>query len=405
MKKTILNLVTVFMILLLCSCGQQGETVDNPTNNTTDTTAETNNSEATQSVSVPEENGEMSVSQDEDEIISVEQAFTAVLLNEMPIFCTQKMRYQNKDVIYDNEYTDFLNNLPNLSNGNNENMIISRFAIVDMDGDTVPEIVLETEDDDGYLNGYCILRYRQGEVWGNAISSRSLENLREDGTHMGDAGAGDIWIEKLYFINDTFARDEIAHMEEGYSYGNYTFHDIKVDKSVWDDIESSFYETKEAEWHEFTEETINEWVTENPLFTNISIEAVAEINGRQSYLDSLYYLIELTFDCSLNEQENPEQYRADAKSYYEGCEEEMNRIYELCMEKLSGQDLEKFQAEQQQWQVEINLKMLDDLNDSYYNSIEALTEKASSLYFECGDRLFRRTLYLINFYYDSEFYD
>ena len=399
MKKTILNFVTVSVLLLLCSCGRQGETEDNTMDNTT----EANNSETIQSASAAEENTEPSVSQDEDEIVSVEQAFTAVLLNEMTIFCTDKIPYQNKDVTC--EYTDFLNNLPNLSNGKNEKIIISRFAVVDMDGDTLPEIVLETEDDDGYLNGYCILRYRQGEVWGYAIGVRSLENLRADGTHMGDAGAGDIWIEKLYFIDDTFAREEMAHMEEGYSYGNYTFHDIKVDKSVWDDIKSSFYETKEAEWHEFTEEAIHEWVTENSLFKDILIEAAAEINGRQSYLDSLYYLIELTYDFSLNRQENPEQYRADAQSYYEGCVEEMSRIYDLCLEKLSGQDLEKFQAEEQQWQEEINLNMLHDLNDSYYNSIDELIEKAPDLYFDYGDRMFRRTLYLINLYYDSHFYE
>lgn len=399
MKKTILNLVTVFIILLLCSCGQQGETVDNTTDNTT----ETNNSKAIQSASVPEGNGEPSVSQDEDEIVSVEQVFTTVLLNKMPIFCTDKTPYQNTDVIH--EYTDFLNNLPNLSNGNNEKMIISRFAVVDMDGDTIPEIVLETEDDYGYLNGYCILRYRQGGVWGNSIGSRSLENLREDGTHMGDAGAGDIWIEKLYFIGDTFTKDETAHMEEGYSYGIYTFHDINVDKSVWDDIESSFYDIKEAEWHEFTEDAICKWVTENSLFTDISIEAAVEISERQSYLDSLYYLIELTFDSNLNRQENPERYRADAESYYEGCAKEMDKIYGLCLEKFSGQDLENFQAEEQQWKEEMNLNMLHDLNDSYYNSIDELIEKASSLYFDYGDRLFRRTLYLINIYYGINFCD
>lgn len=73
-------------------------------------------------------------------------------------------------------------------------------------------------------------------------------------------------------------------MEEGYSYADYTLHD----KSVWDDIESFFNESKEVEWHEFTEEAIHEWVTENSLLTNISVKAVTEISERQSYLDSLF---------------------------------------------------------------------------------------------------------------------
>ena len=394
-KKITMNLVTIFVLLMLCSCGQQGETMES--------TPEISDSEAMQSTPVPEDNVEPSISRDEDAIVSVEHAFTAVLLNEMPIFCTDKTPYEYTAVIH--EYNDFLNNLPNLSNGNNEKMIISRFAVVDMDGDTLPEIVLETEDDHGYLNGYCILRYVQGEVWGHVIGARSLENLREDGTHMGDAGAGDIWIEKLYFIDDTVVGDAMAHMEEGYSYGKYTFRDIKVDKSVWNDIKSSFYETKEAEWHEFTEEAIREWVTQNSMFTGISIETAAEMSERQSYLDALSYLIELTLDYNLNRQENPEQYRADAESYYEGCMEEMNRIYELCLNKLSGQDLEDFQAEQQHWQEEMDLNLWHDLNDKNYNSIDDLDEQVPWLYFEYGDRFFRRILYLINIYYDSHVYD
>ena len=394
-KKITMNLVTIFVFLMLCSCGQQGETMES--------TPEINDSEAMQSTPVPEDNVEPSISQEVVVIVSAEQAFTAVLLNEMPIFCTDKVPYQNTAVIH--EYNDFLNNLFNLSDGHYEKMIISRFAVVDMDGDTLPEIVLEAEDDHGYLDGYCILRYVQGEVWGYVIGARSLENLREDGTHMGDAGAGDIWIEKLYFIDDTFARDEIAHMEEGYSYGIYTFHDIKVDKSVWDDIESSFYETKEAEWHEFTEEAIREWVIQNSMFTGISIETAAEMSERQSYLDALSYLIELTLDYNLNREENLEQYRANAESYYEGCMEEMNRIYELCQQKLSGQDLEDFQAEQQHWQEEMNLNLWHDLNDKHYNSIDDLDEHVPWLYFDYGDKLFRRTLYLINIYFDCRFYD
>lgn len=391
-KKKLMNLVIIFILVMLCSCGQQGETIEN--------ISKINNSEAIQSTFVPEEAAEPSFSQDEDTIVSVDQAFTAVLLNEMPIFYTDKVPYQL--TVVTSEYTDFLMNLPNLSYGKNEKMIISQFTVVDMDGDALPEIVLETEDDSGYLNGYCLLRYRQGEVCGYAIGSRSLENLREDGTHMGDAGAGDIWIEKLYFVGDTIVKDEIAHMEEGDSYGNYTFHGINVDKSVWDDIESSFYETKEAEWHEFTEETIREWVTENSLFKDIPIEAVAEISERQNYLDSLSYLIELTYDSSLNQQEKPEQFHADADSYYAGCMNEMNKIYQLCQGKLSGQILESLQVEQEDWQQELDLRLKSDLNKMHNNSLESVEEQESILYYNYGDVMFRRTLDLISIYYDSQ---
>lgn len=58
MKKTMLNFVTVFILLMLCSCGQQGESVESST--------EINDSEAMQSTPVPEENAEQSFSQEDD---------------------------------------------------------------------------------------------------------------------------------------------------------------------------------------------------------------------------------------------------------------------------------------------------------------------------------------------------
>ena len=64
-------------------------------------------------------------------------------------------------------------------------MTFPRFSIVDMDGDDVPEIVLEMEN---YL-GFVVLRYKDGKIQGNEFWYRWLIDLRENGTFLGTSGA------------------------------------------------------------------------------------------------------------------------------------------------------------------------------------------------------------------------
>jgi hypothetical protein len=52
-----------------------------------------------------------------------------------------------------------------------------RFAIVDLDGDGIPEIVLEHPH--GIIR---ILRYENGTVYGFTFSNRAMNNIKKDGT-------------------------------------------------------------------------------------------------------------------------------------------------------------------------------------------------------------------------------
>lgn len=327
----------------------------------------------------------------EDEVpLTVGETFRAVLLNERPffyLFCYEP--YEYRDVMQES-YVCL-----NEAIFNDAPLITPRFAVVDMDGDQVPEIVLEI---DNYM-GYIILRYKDGEIYGNEIGYRSLEDLKVDGTHGGDAGAGNNWIEKLYFIGDSIVQDGKAHKEEDVWYTSYTINDIPVEENVWNGIKTSYDETSEVEWHEFTEEAVREWVTENTLFTDISVEG-SRISERQRYLDSLYYLVELTYDSGLKHREDMEQYYADAESYYNGCREEMDKIYRLCAEQL-----DMVEAGQQRWEEYMEQSMEKAMNANSYYGITDPKEKAAFIYFEYGDMVLRRTLRLINYYYRFYFYD
>lgn len=81
-------------------------------------------------------------------------------------------------------------------------------------------------------------------------------------------------------------------------------------------------------------------------------------------------------------------FHADGKSYYDGCFEELNKIYRLCTEKLTGEALETLTAEQQRWEEENGGEPEEDV-----------------LYYEYGDKALRRTLRLSNIYYDYDYYE
>lgn len=70
---------------------------------------------------------------------------------------------------------------------------VYRYAQLDMDGDTIPEIVLWLQrGDDIYLLGNIILRYEGGVVYGYPMGYRSMYSLKADGTYSW-SGGGDYW--------------------------------------------------------------------------------------------------------------------------------------------------------------------------------------------------------------------
>lgn len=81
----------------------------------------------------------------------------------------------------------------------------------------------------------------------------------------------------------------------------------------------------------------------------------------------------------------------------------MNKIYQLCLEKLSGDELEALSSEQQRWQENFNRRLSGFLSDHLVNSMEDLTDQSG--YYEFGDMMLRRTFSLINPYYDYDFYE
>ena len=271
------------------------------------------------------------------------EALKKVLLSEAPFYCCTNPG-ANKDM-------NFKGYLKELSFS--EPIVTPQFAILDLDGDDVPEIVLAIED---YM-GFVVLRYHEGKVFGwFYVNMQRLENA----------------VEISYYL-----------------------HDVPVDEVEWETYYQTYEEKADAEWHEFSEEAVEKYVVTKSEIIGLG----GTLNERQAYLDSFSYLAEMTEVAS---KDDVEEYNKQAKKYYYSCLAEMNKIYELCKDKLSASELTALEEAQSEWQEGIDLRLAGDLWPDYY-SVE---EKADwSLYYIYGEMILTRAFRLVNLYYDCHFYD
>lgn len=331
-----------------------------------------------------------------EEQMSVAQTFQAVLRNEKKFIGTDKDQYAWLEVVRD--FEGFLKDIP--YGYENRNSVV-QFSIVDMDGDMIPEVVLELEN----YYGYIILRYRDGQVYGNVVGIRSMNLLNAQGTFMFSSGADNGGIGKFYFIKDTMVCNEAIRME---NIDSYYIHDIISNREIWNNKNDLFDASQKVEWYEFTEEQIASKFEDNPLFEEPSPERLENSRERQRYIDSLYYLIELTFDTS---KKAKSEYKEDARVYFNSCMQEMNKIYQLCQDKMTGEELAALQEEQQLWMDNFEKRANIDLEVYKFDNLEELLDNDSGyvyygyVYYEYVDIILRRVLALVDLYYGCHFYD
>ena len=92
-------------------------------------------------------------------------------------------------------------------------VVVSKFAIVDLDNDDMEEIVLWliVNDNDDY--GFEVLRYKDGVVYGYTLSYRSFMDLKDDGTFSYSSGAMDYGFGRMEFTDSSYTIDKISYCE------------------------------------------------------------------------------------------------------------------------------------------------------------------------------------------------
>lgn len=185
---------------------------------------------------------------------SVLEAYKAVLQNKAEFFSTD-----NKKNLYLN---DFLTNKEIYGTV----FKVTHFTVLDMDGDKVPEVVLELSVGDE-PEFYEVLHYSNGVVYGYLIVYRGLEDLKADGTFRFSSGAADTGWGKLKFDSNTFKTDMLGYSKSSQGDANltisYYINDKPVTKESFDASINEQSGKKDAVWYEFSEENIETELSAN----------------------------------------------------------------------------------------------------------------------------------------------
>ena len=309
---------------------------------------------------------------------SIANDFASVLENEAAFYCTYNIPYENRAVIH--EYRDSLKDIT----FGEKPLNIQRFAVVDLDGNGVPEVVLEIDE----YAGFVILRYERSRVYGNIVGYRTMYCLKENGFFMSSSSSDEDGWNSLYFIGDTFITDNTLYRSPSAYYAE----DRCIDEKLWWEMFDAFDEAEDVKWHDYSDGSIEKWIAQNPVFDLAMSEGCAD--EHQDYLDSLSYLIEMTYDYTKKTQE---ERNASAKEYYTNCRKELDQIYQRCLEVLSEAETENLTADQQEWEENFDSRMDAALNALQIDTSEKPEDE--SLYYTFGDMILRRICRLADIYF------
>ena len=174
---------------------------------------------------------------------SAMETYKAVLQNKKAFYSTDDKKYYLLDEF---DYWNELDNLP---------LKAVRFAVVDMDGDGMPEIVLELTS--GFDGAFEVLHYEEGTVFGFNHSYRGLLGLTSNGIYEGSNGAGVSGFFRSSFKKDTYSEEALGYTEYADD-GRTTYHIGKeiVSEERYDEFLEGMWthaRENEAVWHEYTD--------------------------------------------------------------------------------------------------------------------------------------------------------
>ncbi len=94
---------------------------------------------------------------------------------------------------------------------------VTKLAVVDLDSDETPEVVLGLAVNNNEDFGFEVLHYQDGVVYGYALPYRALMNLKADGTFSFSSGAADNGFGTLEFTDNGYTVHKATYCESGYS--------------------------------------------------------------------------------------------------------------------------------------------------------------------------------------------
>ncbi|HHX27481.1 MAG TPA: hypothetical protein GX716_00575 [Firmicutes bacterium] len=94
---------------------------------------------------------------------------------------------------------------------------VTKLAVVDLNSDETPEVVLGLAVNDNEDFGFEVLHYQDGVVYGYAFPYRALMDLKADGTFSFSSGAADHGFGTLEFTDKGYIVHRVTYCESRYS--------------------------------------------------------------------------------------------------------------------------------------------------------------------------------------------
>ncbi|MGM9606939.1 MAG: hypothetical protein ACI3XJ_05485 [Oscillospiraceae bacterium] len=139
----------------------------------------------------------------------------------------------------------------------------ARFAVLDLDRDGTPEVILWLTAGGNREFAFLILRHQDGGIVSHPEFTRTMGLLKADGTFTFSGGASDWGFGAMKFEDNAWITDRITYCASVYdSDGKYVGQTFVVDHESADDAAfQAAYAQQEAKpdaaWYDFTEDNIN----------------------------------------------------------------------------------------------------------------------------------------------------
>lgn len=303
----------------------------------------------------------------EDNKKSSMEAFKEVLLNKVEFFSAD-----NKKNLYIN---DFLTNKEIYGTV----FKLSRFTVLDIDGDEIPEVVLELKVDN-HVEFYEVLHYMNNKVNGNIQVQRGFKNLKTDGTMSYSNSAFNNGYMKLSFeANSSEARILGYHNTENKDNivtQTYFIDNKPVTEEAYNAFTKEQEEKKDAVWYKFSQGKIETIITDDKINSNPERNTVIQKSEKQEYKEKLDK-IRLGFDgFDYDSAPTNDMFQEVCKEYKE-WDDELNNIYGILKVQLSPIDMKNLQNEEIQWIKDRDAKAKKDAEEMAGGSMEKVLYEGS----------------------------
>jgi len=123
-------------------------------------------------------------------------AIKNVIQNKKEYFCTVYGKSVFLKDFHSISYMNYETNEYCEDKDNNTNHVYRQFCVVDLDGDGVPELILESETAFG---NELIFHYENGVVYGYVFALRDFKWIKKDGSFLGSGSAAHEVVGKFSF--------------------------------------------------------------------------------------------------------------------------------------------------------------------------------------------------------------